>query len=46
MVYNYYELRKARHMVSPDGVNDWKDVGLAYDPTSNFVRCTDGTVNH
>jgi MYXO-CTERM domain-containing protein len=37
---------KARHMTSADGIKNWKDVGLAYDPTSNFVRYTDGTVNH
>ena len=46
MVYNYYDLRKARHMVSPDGIKNWKDMGLAYDPTANFIRYTDGTVNH
>lgn len=46
LVYNYYDLRKARHLVSPDGINNWKDVGIAYDPTANFVRYTDGTVNH
>jgi hypothetical protein len=46
LVYNYYDLRKARHMVSPDGIKNWKDMGLAYDPTANFIRYTDGTVNH
>jgi len=46
MVYNYYDLRKARHMVSPDGIKNWKDLGIAYDPTTNFIRYTDGTVNH
>jgi hypothetical protein len=33
-------------MASPDGINNWKDVGLAHDPTSNFVRYTDGTAYH
>jgi hypothetical protein len=46
MVYNYYDLRKARHMVSPDGIKNWKDLGIAYDPTTDFIRYTDGTVNH
>jgi hypothetical protein len=46
LVYNYYDLRKARHMVSPDGIKNWKDMGIAYDPTTNFIRYTDGTVNH
>jgi hypothetical protein len=46
MVYNYYDLRKARHMVSPDGIKNWKDLGIAYDPTTSFIRYTDGTVNH
>jgi hypothetical protein len=46
MVYNYYDLRKARHMVSPDGIKNWKDMGIAYDPTTDFIRYTDGTVNH
>jgi hypothetical protein len=29
-----------------DGIHDWKFGGLAYDPTTDFVRYTDGTVNH
>jgi hypothetical protein len=29
-----------------DGIHDWKFGGLAYDPTKDFVRYTDGTVNH
>ena len=29
-----------------DGIKDWKFRGVAYDPTSRFLRYTDGTVNH
>jgi len=29
-LYNYYDLRKARPMVSPDGIKNWKYMGLAY----------------
>jgi hypothetical protein len=35
----------AHHLMSKDGVTDWKDMGVAYDPRRNFVRYTDGTVN-
>ncbi len=38
--------RKAYHLTSVDGINGWKYRGLAYDPTRDFVRYTDGTVNH
>jgi hypothetical protein len=43
---NWWDSRKARHLMSKDGVHDWKDMGVAYDPTSNFIRYTDGTINH
>jgi hypothetical protein len=46
MVVNWYNDRKAYHMTSPDGIKNWKLMGLAYDPTKDFVRYTDGTVNH
>jgi MYXO-CTERM domain-containing protein len=46
LVANDYNARKANHYTSADGINSWKNMGLAYDPTSNFVRYTDGTVNH
>ena len=46
MVADWYMVRKAMHMVSPDGIHNWTGAGLAYDPTSDFVRYTDGTVNH
>jgi hypothetical protein len=46
LVANAYNARKANHFTSTDGINNWKNMGLAYDPTSDFVRYTDGTVNH
>jgi MYXO-CTERM domain-containing protein len=44
LVDDYHD-RKAMHLTSPDGVT-WKYAGLAYDPTTDMVRYTDGTVNH
>ncbi len=46
IVANWFTARKSLHLVSADGVNNWKNMGLACDPTSNMVRYTDGTVNH
>ncbi|MGO9110734.1 MAG: hypothetical protein ACLP9L_16050 [Thermoguttaceae bacterium] len=34
------------HITSADGIKDWKLQGLACDPTKDFIRYTDGTVNH
>jgi hypothetical protein len=46
IIVNSWSDRKAYHITSVDGINDWKYQGLAYDPTKDFVRYTDGTVNH
>lgn len=46
LVANNYNARKAYHFTSIDGINNWKNMGLAYDPSSDFVRYTDGTINH
>ena len=46
IVVNSWSNRKAFHLTSVDGINDWKLQGLAYDPLKDFVRYTDGTVNH
>ena len=43
---NGWSDRKAYHITSEDGINNWTFRGLAYDPTTNFIRYTDGTVNH
>jgi hypothetical protein len=46
IVVNNWSDRKAYHITSVDGINNWIFRGLAYDPTTDFVRYTDGTVNH
>jgi lysophospholipase L1-like esterase len=46
IVVNSWSARKAYHITSPDGINNWTFRGLAYDPTTDFLRYTDGTVNH
>jgi hypothetical protein len=46
IVVNCWSERKAFHLTSPDGITNWTNRGLAYDPTTNFVRYQDGTVNH
>ncbi|MCX6878110.1 MAG: NPCBM/NEW2 domain-containing protein [Verrucomicrobia bacterium] len=43
---NWWDARKAYHLTSPDGITNWKNMGLAYDPKTDFIRYTDGTVNH
>lgn len=46
VVANSWSTRKAYHFTSKDGIHDWVNRGIAYDPTTNFARYTDGTVNH
>jgi hypothetical protein len=46
IVVNSWSARKAYHLTSTDGIHNWTLRGLAYDPTADFVRYTDGTVNH
>lgn len=46
IVVNCWSERKAFHLTSPDGISNWTNRGLAYDPTTDFVRYRDGTVNH
>jgi hypothetical protein len=45
IVVNWWNDRKAYHLMSKDGIRDWKLIGLAYDPRKDFIRYTDGTVN-
>lgn len=45
IVVNSWSQRKAFHLTSRDGITGWTYRGLAYDPTIDFVRYTDGTVN-
>jgi hypothetical protein len=46
IVVNSWSTRKAYHLTSKDGKRNWVNRGLAYDPRKDFVRYTDGTVNH
>lgn len=46
IVVNCWSARKAFHLTSPDGIKNWTYRGVAYDPTADFVRYTDGTLNH
>ncbi|HVN67232.1 MAG TPA: hypothetical protein VMT55_02595, partial [Candidatus Sulfotelmatobacter sp.] len=46
VVYNFWNTRKAYHLMSKDGIHNWINTGLAVDRSSNFCRYADGTVNH
>ena len=46
IIVNSWNTRKAYHLTSKDGKSGWVNRGLAYDPTTDFCRYTDGTVNH
>jgi hypothetical protein len=46
IVVNSWSTRTAYHLTSKDGKSNWVNRGLAYDPRKDFVRYTDGTVNH
>ena len=43
---NCWSDRKAFLLTSPNGITGWINRGLAYDPTKDFLRYTDGTLNH
>lgn len=43
---NCWSDRKAFLLTSPNGITGWTNRGLAYDATTNFLRYTNGTVNH
>jgi len=45
VVVNWWNDKKAYHLVSKDGISHWTLDGLAYDPRRDFIRYTDGTVN-
>jgi hypothetical protein len=46
IVINSWSEKKAYHLTSQDGIKNWTNQGLAFDPKSDFLRYTDGTVNH
>ena len=44
---NKWDARNAYYLTSEDGVTDWRIMpGSAYQPDEDFLRYTDGTVNH
>jgi hypothetical protein len=52
VVYNYWNVQRAYHIMSKDGLTNWTSTGLAYQGTqtptnanSSWLRYTDGTVN-
>jgi hypothetical protein len=45
IVMNCWSDRKAYHLTSSNGLTDWENRGLAYDPTVDFVRYKNGVVN-
>jgi len=45
IVVNNWSDRKAYHLTSTDGIHNWTYRGVAYDPTVDFIRYTDGTIN-
>jgi hypothetical protein len=48
VLYDYPDDRVGYHLTSPDGIHDWTDQGLAYDPrrAQQIFSYTDGTVDH
>lgn len=47
VIYNYPDDRIAYHLTSKDGIHDWTDQGLAFDPRDGqkIFTNSDGTVN-
>ncbi|HEY8965038.1 MAG TPA: glycoside hydrolase family protein [Candidatus Methylacidiphilales bacterium] len=46
IVVNNWGDRRAYHLISRDGITGWKFQGVAYYPQADFIRYSDGTVNH
>ena len=46
ILVNSWSTRKSYHLTSADGIRDWINRGVAYDPREDIVRYSDGTVNH
>ena len=48
VLYDYPDDRVGYHLTSTDGIHDWTDEGLAYDPryAQQIFSYTDGTVDH
>ncbi len=46
VIVNHWRERRAYHLISRDGINDWRVQGLAYEPSADFIRYAGGVVNH
>jgi hypothetical protein len=46
ILVNHWEQRQAYHLISRDGITGWRFQGLAYKPEADFIRYTNGVVNH
>lgn len=46
MLVNQWEHRQAYHLISRNGIAGWRFQGLAYEPGADFIRYTNGVVNH
>jgi hypothetical protein len=46
ILVNNWSDRRAYHLISRDGITGWKFQGVAYYPEADFIKYSDGTVNH
>ncbi|PZU63747.1 MAG: hypothetical protein DI540_22505 [Sphingobium sp.] len=46
VVVNHWRSRRAYHLISRDGIVDWRFQGMAYEPSAKFIRYADGTINN
>jgi hypothetical protein len=46
IIVSSWSTRTAYHLASADGIHDWTNRGMAYDPRKNIVRYPDDVVNH
>ena len=46
ILVNNWGDRRAYHLISRNGITGWKYQGLAFEPDADFIKYTDGTVNH
>ena len=46
ILVNNWGDRRAYHLISRDGITGWLYQGLAYEPGADFIKYSDGTVNH
>ncbi len=46
LIVNHWRERRAYHLISRDGITAWRFQGLAYEPSADFIRYANGTLNH